>query len=375
MAQHVSIVDTTLRDGEQAAGVVFTHDEKLRIAALLDEAGVDEIEAGSPAVSAKECDTIRVIAERTKNAQVSCWCRAKVEDIEAAATTGASIVHISLPASPLLMKAFSLERKDVFDMLRTSLGTARRKFQYVSIGLQDASRADQVMLRDLCQEAVWLGASRIRIADTVGCLDPMKTHALVSHIRKHAIGIDLDFHAHNDLGMATANTIAAVAAGSDAVNVTVLGLGERAGNAALEEVVTALRVTGVGNTCFDLSRVKSLAESVATSVGRTVGLFAPVIGSRINATESGIHVRGNAAVNNAYHAFDHRDIGGPMETLLLGKHSGRAAVTAFAEQYEIGLSDEDTLSILNEIKDRAASLGRGLTKVEALELISAVRVG
>jgi homocitrate synthase NifV len=373
MAGHVSIIDTTLRDGEQTAGLAFTHEEKLRIAAMLDEAGVDEIEAGTPAVSAAECATIKAIAEAAQNARVSCWCRAKIEDVEAAIATGVQILHISLPVSAQLMSAFALTRNDVFSMLQNTLIPARRKIPYISVGLQDASRADQSMLREIMQAAVWHGASRVRIADTVGCLDPFRTHSLISYLRKHAIGIDLDFHAHNDLGMATANTIAAIAAGADAVNVTVLGIGERAGNAALEEVVMALRVTGIGSTGFDLSSVHRLSDAVSESLGRTVGLFKPIVGTRIAATESGIHVRGNAAVSNAYHAFDHRDIGGPMETLLLGKHSGRAAVTAFAKNYEILLSDDDAQAILNEVKDRAAYLGRGLTKVEALELIAGVR--
>ena len=230
------LIDSTLRDGEQAPGVVFHLEEKLKIASLLDQAKIPEVEVGTPAMGKDEVAEIKAIVQAGFKFKTLSWCRATKEDIDAAAMAGTSGVNISFPVSDIHLFAMGKTQGWVLHTMREMVAYAADKFEYVAIGAQDASRAEFHFLSDFIGEAIWLKASRVRIADTVGILNPITTARLFRKIRKYFPHISLEFHGHNDLGMATANTFTALSAGANCASVTVNGIGERAGNAALKKL-------------------------------------------------------------------------------------------------------------------------------------------
>lgn len=236
----VRIVDTTLRDGEQTAGVVFSAAEKLAIAQALNRAGVAAIEAGTPAMGTMEQAALRAIVSAGLQADVIAWNRAVPEDIAAAVQCGFAIVHISVPVSDLHITAKLQKSRDwVLHELEQAILLAKSFGCRVLVGAEDASRAEPDFFLATAAVAARLGAERIRFADTVGCLDPFGVDELLRSLLPRC-PLPLEFHAHNDIGLATANTLAAVRAGAEWVSVTVNGIGERAGNAGLQQVVSGL---------------------------------------------------------------------------------------------------------------------------------------
>jgi homocitrate synthase NifV len=237
----IVIDDTTLRDGEQTAGVVFSLDEKIRIARTLDEIGVGEIECGIPAMGVAERTSVKALVDLGLNARLITWNRAVISDIQASIDSGVKAVDISLSVSDIhIERKLRKDRAWVKDQLKQALDFAKRHDLYVSIGGEDSSRANLDFLVELMTIARDLGADRFRFCDTLGILDPFSTYDKVHYLAER-VALDLEVHTHNDLGMATANAIAGIRAGAKFVNTTVNGLGERAGNAALEEVVMALK--------------------------------------------------------------------------------------------------------------------------------------
>ena len=353
-AQFISINDTTLRDGEQAPGVCFSKQEKLEIARELALAGVDEIEAGTPAMGADEIDAIAAIVDENLAPRVTAWCRLTESDVDAALRTGVKIVNISAPMSRLQMRVkLKLEPQEVAERVRRTVAYARERGLAVALGGEDSSRADLRDIGLIAGAAAAEGAFRLRFADTLGLLDPFSTYEYIKRLRDET-DLPIEFHGHNDLGLATANTLAAIRAGASHASVTVLGLGERAGNAALEEVCIALPRTGDSRTNVDPTSLTGLAETVARAAGDTIGRAKPIVGADIFTHESGIHVAGLLSDVRTYQGIDPALLG-RRHKVVIGKHSGVAALRSICAAAGISLDGPAAVALLARVKSIAKS--------------------
>lgn len=371
MTRKPYLIDTTLRDGEQSAGVVFSKGEKLEIARLLDGIGIPELEVGIPAMGSCEIDHIRSIVKERLSCEILTWGRARESDLTAAAETGANGFHFSLPVSPIHLRIWDKSEKWVFAALGRLARMASEYFEYYSVGAQDASRADPEFLVRFAQAVESVGARRLRIADTVGKLNPLSTFRLLERLRK-SCSLEVEFHGHNDLGMAVGNTVAAFLAGADCASVTVNGIGERAGNAALEEVAMALKRSGVVDLGLDATRFGQLCDYVAEVSGRTLGWDKPITGPGAFLHESGIHCRGQLADQNSYETISPNEVGRERPAFVIGRHSGSAAIQQAALSFGIELTRDSAAELVPAIRKAVLGLGRALDRDEFGKLLEKV---
>ncbi len=344
------IVDTTLRDGEQTAGIVFLEEEKIEIAKKLDEAGVDYIEAGIPAMGIEEQNCMKKIMALGLNAKIISWNRLKLKDINDSLKCGVKDIHISVPGSELhIYKKLKKDYHWVIDELETCIQYALGKNVTVSIGIEDASRSNLDFLRQILNRAEKFGVKRVRYSDTVGALDPIQSFEVVKKIKKYFKG-DIDFHAHNDFGMATANTLCAYRAGARYISCCVNGLGERAGNTSLEEIVMALKYITSCHTDFKISKLVELSTLVQKNSGESVHDRKPIVGKRVFSHESGIHVDGLIKDPDTYEVFRPEEIGRKRE-IVIGKFSGVSSIMNKLLQMGIHINKKEANHILKLLRN------------------------
>lgn len=336
-SRSIIIDDTTLRDGEQSAGVVFALEEKLTIASQLAAMGVPELEIGIPAMGEQEREEIRAIAGLQLPVNLLVWSRMRQDDLSRCIGLGVGMVDLSISASDQhILHKLKQSRAWVLSTIEFCVKTALDAGLQVCVGAEDASRADSDFLMRMAETAQAAGACRIRFADTVGVMEPFGVY---DAIRKLRSGTDMaiEMHAHDDLGLATANTLAAAFAGATHVNTTVNGLGERAGNAALEEVVVGLKQLYGLETGVDLRNFPDLSKQVATASGDTIGSRKSLIGRDVFSHEAGIHVDGLLKDPKNYQGVDPALVG-RFHQLVLGKHSGSQGVMHAYQQLGIAIN-------------------------------------
>lgn len=320
------INDTTLRDGEQAPFVAFNTKEKIQIAKLLHANGADELEIGIPAMGKKEQSDIKEILALKLGIPLMTWNRAILADLEASLECGVKTVDLSIPVSDMLINIkYKSDKKAILKNLEQTISVAKKEGLFVCIGAEDSSRWDIDFVKDVVSLAEGLGADRFRYCDTVGILTPMKTYNEIQKL-KSLTTLEIEMHTHNDFGMATANAIAGLEAGASSVNTTVIGLGERAGNASFEQVLMSLQHQFNQPREINSSKLKQLVKFVSVAAKKELSDSMPIMGKHIFAHESGIHASGMIKNDSAYEPFA-PSVVGLKRDFPIGKHSGGATLT------------------------------------------------
>ncbi len=350
----VIIFDTTLRDGEQSPGATMTHNEKLEIAELLDEMGVDVIEAGFPIASEGDFEAVAEISRRSKNSVICGLSRAKTGDIDrawdAVKHAAQPRIHTFIGTSPQHRAIPNLNMDEMADVIHNTVTHARNLCDNIQWSPMDATRTEDDYLCRVVEIAIKAGATTINIPDTVGYTAPAESAKIIKMLLERVPGADdiiFATHCHNDLGMATANALSAVDAGARQIECTINGLGERAGNTALEEVVMAMRVRNdimPYQTRIDTTKIMNLSRMVATVSGFAVQYNKAIVGKNAFAHESGIHQDGMLKSADTFEIMRPEDVGIAETNLVMGKHSGRAALRSKLKDLGHDLAD-------NQLKD------------------------
>jgi len=348
---NIEICDVTLRDGEQTPGVSFSCKEKVEIATKLDEIGIEMIEAGFPAVSENETQCVKAIAHLGLDARVCGFCRAREPDIRTAIDCGVDIVSIFIPTSELHVRLkFKKPREQVLEDALNMIDFARDHGVQVRFAAEDASRTDLPFLKQVYQGAAEHGAVLLSFADTVGCLIPSDMNRIMTDL---VASVDRPFcaHCHNDMGCAVANTLTAAEAGAFQLHTTVNGIGERAGNASLEELLVALRMKK-GIDRYDLSKLTELSHMVEQYSGIALPRNKPVTGELAFSHESGIHIAAILEDPSTYEYFPPDLVGGERH-FILGKHTGRKALEHVVTSLGCELSENQICTVLDMVKEHS----------------------
>ena len=365
--RQIYVVDTTLRDGEQTAGVVFANEEKLAIATMLSDLGVDQLEVGIPTMGGDEKNAIKSIVKRNLKSSIMAWNRAVISDIQESIDCGVDAVAISISVSDIHIKnKLKTSREWVLENMVKYVEYAKKNGLYVSVNGEDASRADREFLIKFMKAAKEVGADRFRYCDTVGVMGPFQIEEEIKCLHDNT-KLDIEMHTHNDFGMATANAIAGLRGGANYVGVTVNGLGERAGNAALEEVVMALKFVYDCDVDMDTTMFREISEYVSKASGRELPIWKAIVGTNMFAHESGIHADGAIKNPKNYEAFDPSVVGLERQ-IVIGKHSGKAAIVNKFKEYNIELSNEEASVILEMVRSTSVRLKRSLFDKEIVGL-------
>jgi len=350
--------DSTLREGEQTPGVIFSIEDKLKIAKKLDEVGVPQIEAGFPAASEKQRKCIDALVDLNLDAQLSAFARAKKEDIDAVADSGADGIVMSLSISPYhrKYKFKDMSKETYLEKLVEHINYAESYGLFVIYSAEDTTRENDIdFLKKAYKTAEEAGADRARVVDTLGCASPNGMAYLVKEIRKE-IDIPIEVHCHNDLGLALANSLASVEAGASTVSTSVNGLGERAGIAMTEEIIPALHIL-YGASSFEMSQLTSLANLVQEISGISMPPHKPLTGNNVNAHSSGIHQHG-VLVNPTTYEFYPPRMMGQKRKIYIDELGGRHGIIYVAKELGLEISDETAKKVLERVKTAFSCEGR-----------------
>ena len=346
--EDITIYDTTLRDGEQTPGVCFSFDEKLEIARKLDQFKIHQIEAGFPIVSEKEKESVKAIANEGLDATILGLTRTKPEDIDAALDCDVDGIITFVGTSDIhLDHKMHITRQDAINLCETAVDYTKDHGLFVAFSAEDATRTDIEFLKRIYSKAQECGADRVHIADTTGAITPQGIDYLVKELVKD-IDIDIAVHLHNDFGLAVIS-ITGVLAGAKAVSTTVNGIGERAGNASLEELIMAMKILYGKDYGFKTKYIKELSDLVAKASGLPIPYNKPVVGNNVFRHESGIHVDAVIEEPLCYEPYL-PELVGQKRQLVLGKHSGCRAVRAKLNECELEVSDEQLIEIVKQVK-------------------------
>ena len=345
----ITIYDTTLRDGEQTPGVCFSFEDKLEIARKLDQFKIHQIEAGFPIVSEKEKESVKAIANEGFDATILGLTRTKPEDIDAALDCDVDGIITFVGTSDIhLDHKMHITRQDAINLCETAVDYAKDHGLFVAFSAEDATRTDIEFLKRIYSKAQECGADRVHIADTTGAITPQGIDYLVRELVKD-IDIDIAVHLHNDFGLAVINSITGVLAGAKAVSTTVNGIGERAGNASLEELIMAMKILYGKDYGFKTKYIKELSDLVADASGLPIPYNKPIVGNNVFRHESGIHVDAVIEEPLCYEPYL-PELVGQKRQLVLGKHSGCRAVRAKLNECELDVSDEQLIEIVRQVK-------------------------
>jgi homocitrate synthase NifV len=361
------INDTTLRDGEQAPYVAFNTKEKLAIAKGLAACGADELEIGIPAMGVREQEDIKELLALGLKTRMMTWNRAKMSDLDASLACGVKSVDLSIPISDILIDVkFGGDKNAMLRDLERVILTAKREGLFVCIGGEDSSRGSFEFIKEVMTLGRELGADRFRYCDTVGIMTPTESYTQIKALTLLNL-LPIEMHTHNDFGLANANALSGLDAGAVSVNTTVIGLGERAGNASFEQVSMALKHLYGQARHFDAPGMRSLVNTVAHAAGVSLPHNAPIMGDHIFSHESGVHADGMMKDGRAYEPFAAEEVGCVRE-YPIGKHSGTGTISYHLKQLGISAEKHALKTLLPRIREIVTSRKRVLDDSELVSL-------
>lgn len=367
----INMNDTTLRDGEQTPGVVFSLEEKVKIARMLDEVGVQQIEAGTPAMSPGEQAAVKSIVKEGLNASIMGWSRPVKEDIDAVIDTGADAIAISIATSDIhLQYKLKMTREEVLGKAVSMVEYAKSHGLYISLNSEDATRTNLSFLKEFAVRGKEAGADRLRVCDTLGVLIPASSRFLTKRVIEEA-KIPVEIHTHNDYGLAVANALAAFEGGAQWASTTVNGLGERAGNSSLEGVVMSLIKLYNMELPFKIEKIFELSQFVAKASGVPVPYSRSIVGKYMFTHESGIHVDGVLKYPYTYESFMPDEIGASRR-IIIGKHSGKHAVWDKLKELGMEANKEQLIEIVSIVKESAEKRKSSITDKELKKIASKI---